>query len=243
MAWIVAFEALASKRVGGPWLGIWLLGPVPVLAFFSPISLDTHGGYFLVATPMSFIAAARASRRPGNCSILWLVLFLAAGQYVLVSFAMDKEPEGRLAAWGKARLNAVSELVPRPAVIVSADLSMQLVSGRLEGLLEKPLWAELLAASRGGHRPGEFSERVAAALDGSGADHWLALDLNWAPFGVRGPGLEAFMEALESRLAADSRWTTRVHGASGMRFPVRAPERVGHTGAGSSEGPPGKTKW
>ncbi|WP_145068227.1 hypothetical protein [Engelhardtia mirabilis] len=194
--------------------------------FFTIFGVSTSGGYFLGIAPLMAHSAASllqwCEQRFSSRRVLTVVGPLVVLQAAVVAWLLPIDQAIEEAAWGDHRYRVVSATTEGPTVVLSADLSLQLVSGRSKAIAEQALWPQLYEASALGAAPEMFAESVAQQVESARASGLsLVLDLNWGEYLDRQPAIEPFMEALSTRLASVS--GARLVEREGLRFLVLPP--------------------
>jgi len=163
--------------------------------------VETEGGYFLSTVPMLALGActliAKWLEGPKRRTITaaLMVGILLHGLWTLGE--LDREDSRIESNWGRRRHLAVVHVVAPPAVVLSADLSLQLVSGRTDGIVERALWPELYAAVGASASPDQFSVAVLSSASAVDLDTMsIVLDCNWTEFIERNPEVGPYMDAL-----------------------------------------------
>lgn len=183
--------------------GTVLLVSLPAIigmAFFVSLGVPTNGGYLLSLTPW-WIAASlnlQGSADLVRSPRMVVVGFLVGAQLLLAFGYRATIIDATVASWGSSRHEALQQATKGPVVLLSADESLQLVSGRSKRIVERPLWPELAAAQSKGLTTEHFANLVLAELASAAAGVTIALDLNWEEYMQARQGIDPYMDALAS---------------------------------------------
>jgi hypothetical protein len=221
---VLCCGALGLALVRPPLRGLAATAAAAVLLIFALFAVVTEGGYFLGATPFLALGVAtcvercRASWSLSTAGLACATAVLVLGQGTLAVGLSRTAEEAELAAWARARLAALATLPQRERLLLSADASLQLLSGRGLPLVERPLWHELYLAASTGTPPQSFcaaaEQQLQPLLASSSVE--VVLDWNWRRYLARRPEIEPYLTALGAH--AQSHWGAQLYESGGLEF-------------------------
>ena len=201
---LIALLPIAFRsRPPRPLLVVALVFAVPSILFFSVLSIATSGGYYMGTAPFIGVLAAIGIERAGP-RVARLAVMLILANSLIGYRALHVPLAEHRSVLSEQRIALAQEALPEGGLWVSADSTLQTVSGRAAGVSEVNINQSLVQMASTGASHAEFNQFILGHLDRMVPENpgRVAFDRGWRELSECSPRLAEYLESLELALSA-----------------------------------------